>query len=236
MSAGNDRRVLSWDVATGELRATLDECDHAVAALQVSHSGRWVATAGFGQALRICDLTGAGKTRELDCKCPDVRAIAISDDDRYLAVGGRNGRIRIWDLTTDQMEREVQAHRQRIRVMIFRAGGDQLISAGEDRLIRIWNWHTDDQVVTLPRQSGKIMAMVACGEKLLATAGSDNTIRLWDVTARREVSHLTGHTGSVAALAYHKGTLVSGGYDTVLRFWAIPNVSADSLRSAKRVR
>ena len=80
------------------------------------------------------------------------------------------------------------------------------------------------------------MTLVKCGPQVLATAGSDNTIRLWDLAARKELGQLTGHLGSVAALAYQNGTLVSGGYDTFLRFWTVPTQLDEGVRSAERVR
>ena len=57
----------------------------------------------------------------------------------------------------------------------------------------------------------------------MATAGSDNIIRLWDLSTRRELGQLTGHAGSVSALAYQDGILVSGGFDTFLRIWQVPD-------------
>ena len=60
---------------------------------------------------------------------------------------------------------------------------------------------------------------------MVATAGSDNLIHLWDLTARRDLGQLPGHTGSVSALAYRDGVLVSGGFDTFVRIWQIPRAT-----------
>ncbi len=235
VSSGNDRRVIMWDVATGQQLKTLAVHDHAVDAVAFSHSGRWVATAGFEKSVSILDTTGQAPTRVLECVCGDIRALAISEDDRYLAAGGRDGVIRIWDLQTNKKIREVKAHRQRIRSITFSQQGAQIISGGEDRVVRIWNWNTDDQAVELPRLPCKILTLVACGPRILATAGSDNTIRLWNLTTRQQLGQLTGHTGSVAALDFRNGTLVSGGFDTLLRVWTVPTTADDGVRSAQRV-
>ena len=71
---------------------------------------------------------------------------------------------------------------------------------------------------------------------MVATAGSDNLIHLWDLTARRDLGQLPGHTGSVSALAYRDGVLVSGGFDTFVRIWQIPPQLDEGVRSAQRVK
>ena len=189
--------MLLWDVATGSLKGKLAEHRHAIGTVAFSHSGRWLATAGFEDKLCILDLAQGSAEQEIACRCTDMCAIAISDDDRYVAVGGRDGTIRIWDLAELQLVRENKAHAQRIRAIAFAQEGKQLISGGEDRLVRVWNWQTDDQSFTLPEQPAKILALVNCGPQTVATAGSDNIIRLWDLSARRELGQLTGHAGSV---------------------------------------
>jgi WD40 repeat protein len=236
VSSGNDRQVLLWDVAQARLEAVLAVHDHAIDAVAFAHSGQWVATAGFEDKLCILDLTGDRAKRDLHGPCRDIRAIAISRDDRHVVVAGRDGMIRVWDVRAERLVREVAAHTQRVRALTFAQEDSQVISGGEDGVVRIWNWHTDDPGATLPRQPAKVMALVMCGPRVLATAGSDNAIRLWDLATRRELASLTGHTGSVAALAYQDGILASGGFDTYLRLWQVPELIDEGVRSAVRVR
>jgi WD40 repeat protein len=236
VSAGDDRRVLLWEIATGTLKGQLAEHKHAVGTVAFSHSGRWLVTAGFEDKLCILDVTQRSDEQEMTCGCSDLRAIAISDDDRYVAVAGRDGTIRIWDLTRRELVRERKAHALRIRAIAFAQDGKQLISGGEDRMVRVWNWQTDDQCFTLPEQPAKVLALVKCGTHIVATAGSDNVIRLWDLSTRNELGQLTGHVGSVSALAYQDGILVSGGFDTFLRIWQVPEQVDEGVRSAQRVQ
>jgi WD40 repeat protein len=236
VSSGNDRCVLLWDVNSGSLSERLAEYDHAIDAVAFSHGGQWVATAGFEDKLSIVDLAEGRAERAFACGCRDVRALVISDDDRYIALGGRDGIIRVWDVAESRLVREAAVHALRIRALEFAEAGTQIISGGEDRSVRIWNWQTDDQSYTLPPQPAKILALVNCGPHVVATAGSDNIIRLWDLSARRELGQLTGHTGSVSALAFRDGILVSGGFDTFLRIWHVPNQVGEGVRSAQRNR
>ncbi|MFO7903920.1 MAG: WD40 repeat domain-containing protein [Planctomycetota bacterium] len=234
VSSGNDRHVIMWDVATERAKRTLAVRDQAMNAITFSHSGRWVATAGFGGEICILDTTGEASRRFLETDCRDIRTLAISDDDLYLAAGGRDGIIRLWNLETRQVTHQVNSHQQRIRAMTFAQDGTRIISGGEDGMVRIWNWKTDKQSVELPRLPCKVMALVTCGRQILATAGSDNMVRLWNLATREELARMSEHTGSVVALDYRDGTLVSGGFDTSLRVWTVPTSLDEGIRSAHR--
>jgi len=235
ISAGNDGQVLAWDASTGTERAKLAAHGQAVEALAISHDGRWMVTAGFQDPIRIYALGIGTMLREIECPCRDIRALVISADDRYWAAGGRDGVTRVWDAAMGRMIAHAAAHRRRIRAMAFTAGGTQLVSAGEDRQIRVWNWQAGDAAFSLPINA-KILSIALCDGTTIAAGCSDNVIRLWDRATRQPIGTLAGHTGSVAALAYRDGILVSGGYDTVLRFWPLPATADATVRSASRAR
>ncbi len=67
------------------------------------------------------------------------------------------------------------------------------------------------------------MSLAYVGPQTLATGSSDNSIQLWNVINGREERRLSGHHGSVSALAFEprSGLLVSGSYDTTLRVWQL---------------
>jgi len=80
-----------------------------------------------------------------------------------------------------------------------------------------------------------MMAVAFVGPNRLATGGSDDVIRIWDLVARQEVERLSGHTGSVMALAYRGGTLVSAGFDATVRVWR-PRINASSESRTPKTR
>ncbi len=157
-----------------------------------------------------------------------MRCVKYSPDGSRLAAAGRNGRIRVWQ--TDDMSTawNVQGHRQRIRALAFSPDGRRLASAGEDRVTRIWNADTGEMEMELTSSRAKLMAAVFITDERLATAGSDNMIRVWDLRTGGQQSVLAGHSGSVAALDYRDGLLVSGSYDTTVRLWR-PEVDMEEL-------
>ena len=231
-SAGNDRRILEWNPAIGKLVSEWKRLDHAIAALAVSHSGAYVAAVGFGSSIDIFDAASGERVKQFESPSSDLRAVEFSPDDTTLAVGGRDGVVRVWSFERGAVIREVPAHTQRVRSVSFSPDGRWLVSAGEDRTAHVTDLLAErerrkkaDRV--LPKRPGKIMAAVFCSDSLLAVAGSDNAIRLWDLESGKEIGCLRGHTGSVVAIDYRDGFLVSGSYDTTVRIWESQEEVAD---------
>ena len=80
-----------------------------------------------------------------------------------------------------------------------------------------------------PRRQ-KVFSLAYTGQQQLASGGTDNAIRLWNVSLQTETHRMTGHTGTVAVLAFdpvHR-VLVSGSFDTTVAIWNLP-VASDSV-------
>ena len=225
VSSGNDHHVVVWNTETGEKRREYSKLSHVVTSVVFSHDGTLVAVVGFGDQLRIIDGTTGDLLREYSCPGPDMRAVNFSPDDEIIVGGGRNGKVRLWNSADGSILSEFTAHSQRVRDVAISADGILLATCGEDRKVVI-SHVVGEQAFELPRQSAKVMTLVFCGLNQLATAGSDNTIHIWDLTTRQEIETLTGHTGTVAVLAYHNDILVSSGFDASVRVWT-RNPSAD---------
>jgi WD40 repeat protein len=217
-TAGHDRRVFIWNVTRGVVIRELTEPDEAVSSLTFSHDGSLLAVAGFQKQLWLYDVRSFGLRRILACPCGDIRAVAFSHDDRLLACGGRNGLIRMFDLADGAELLTFAAHRQRIRAVTFSRDDRRLVTCGEDCSISVWNASSGAAEFTLATP-GKVMAMVAHAPDRLATGGTDNCVTLWDLARKRRIARLKGHSGSVVALDYHAGILVSGAYDATVRVW-----------------
>ena len=59
------------------------------------------------------------------------------------------------------------------------------------------------------------------GADILVAGDSLNSIRVWNREDASEIFRGYGHTGTIAALYFDldKGELLSGGFDTTVRFW-----------------
>ena len=161
VSAGNDRRVLLWDIETGSC-AVLGEARSRGGGRGLQSPGKWVATAGFeGQAL---PAGFAARRRRNGTWTPAVPTFAPGQFLRTIATSRwAGGMVRsvCGICRKDRIARTCHVHRLRIRGIAFAQEDQQIITGSEDRTVRIWNWQTDEQVTALPPQPSKILGVGA---------------------------------------------------------------------------
>jgi WD40 repeat protein len=228
-SAGHDR-IVRLSNQSSNLVAGPMPIGEAVAAVAIHPSGQQLAAVGFGDTLRILNVSDGQSIQTFECAGVDQRALAFSPDGERIAAAGRNGRIRVWGLSSGIKERDIETDGRPIRSLAFSPNSQLLAAAGEGAQIRSFDAATGQARTVLEARPAKIYAIAFVNDTTLATAGSDNLIRVWDLVTAQPTILLTGHTGTVSSLVVGSaGTLlVSGSYDTTIRVWDLPTVATQS--------
>jgi WD40 repeat protein len=223
-SAGHDGRIVLWESRTGTALGEVS-LPFAISALAFDQEASRLFVVGFGDRLQILDVSPRQWLSPWKCPSSDMRALACCAERGVVAAGGRNGLVRVWN-TDGRVLQEYAAHRQRVWGLTFSADGRYLVSCGEDGTVRVSRLGAqEDFVLEIP--GSKVMSVVFCGPDELATGGSDNRIHIWNLPRRQETAVLSGHTGSIAALASRGEILVSAGFDTTVRVWTRSGKLAD---------
>lgn len=241
VSVGADRSVCLWSFAgENEPQEHRRLAGGSLQAVAWRPDGQAIATAGFGDTLRLFDLLDEdAPPTEMACACQDTRAVAFSPDGRWIAAAGRNGVVRMWDLVASGGSRDLPSDGRRVRALAFSPDGETLAAGGDGPAVRLWRIEdgvvgtTPDELLIRP---GKIHSLTFVEESVLAAGGTRNEVRLWDTDARSVRETLTGHTGTVAALAVSEDgrRLVSGSFDTTVRVWDLDQAAAAQPRTAAR--
>lgn len=241
-SAGDDGRILVWDVTSGAIVHQIGgrklppgeieprpglaappgtDCIYSV--LYSPDSKRLVA-AGYHRSVRLYHASTGQLQQTLDCPVDNARAVAFSPDGSLLAAGGCHGQIRIWNTADGSVARDLDAGPARIRAVAFSRDGELVAAAGDGPLLRIWDVATGTDRHAFVARPGRILALVFLRPNEVATGSSDNVIRIWNLDTEHEVYRLVGHEGSVSALEFNAAgsALVSGSFDTTVRFWKVP--------------
>lgn len=224
-TAGNDRQLIIWDLTGTAPRPTVIATHPAaIAAVNWSGDGAMIATVGFEDRIRVYSVASGSLVHEIKGHDLDLRTVGFSPESKLLAVGGRNGSIEIFDSATGTSTGVFPIHSQRVRSLVF-TGARQIASCGDDRMVQLLDIDQPGNVRTLPGHGGKLFSICNIGDGLLATGGSDNTINLWNLSTLESAGKLTGHTGTVTSLDASNGILVSGSYDTRIRFWTTGKIA-----------
>lgn len=235
-TAGSDGVIQIWDVASKKMVRKLPAHPQPIYALAYSPNGQWLAAAGYERAIRIYSTDGRLR-QTLTGPSGDHRALAIAPDGSTLAVAGRNGEVRVWNAVSGALLRDLKTNGRRIRALAFSPDGQWLAAAGDSTSVYLWSAQSNEpRTVSAP--AGQTHALTFCGPGKLATADTDNHVHVWDVNSLVETHRGAGHTGSVSALVYDaaRDTLISGSYDTTIKFWLLSASATPGNRQAETVR
>jgi WD40 repeat protein/DNA-binding SARP family transcriptional activator len=191
-TAGEDLIDL-WDVASGRNVASLPAALGQINALEFSHDGTRIASAGESGNVQVWRLADNQASFVLHNSAP-LWALAFSPEDRRLAFAARDGTTRIADTATGAVALTLTSP-SGVRAVAFSPDGTLLATATDGGLTQIWSLtQTSGQVqVTLSGHSSQVMDVIFSSDgKRVATAGRDGTAKLWDAATGQLLLTLWG--------------------------------------------
>ncbi|QDV43189.1 WD domain, G-beta repeat [Stieleria neptunia] len=234
VSAGNDGQLIIWNRDDSFREFHRIQRAPALACVRFSPDGQEIAAVGFENKVHLFGRTKDADQPQAECDCTDLRAVDYSSDGKLLAVAGRSGYLHLFDRETNKLIDNYWIHNGRIRDLKFNASSPVVVTAGEDGSVVMFDTDVKKTVGRIQVTSGKLFSVCILDHQHLVVAGSDNIIRIVNVSLGRVVEKLSGHKGSIAALASSGNALFSGGYDATLRRWELGGFKAGRERIAER--
>ncbi|HVK03184.1 MAG TPA: TIR domain-containing protein, partial [Armatimonadaceae bacterium] len=236
-TAGSDRTVRLWDVASATPRRTLAGFGEQVIAVAFSPDGATLACGGWDQDVTLWSAATGRRMRTLPGHEAQVTAVAFSRDGALLASAGWDGKVWLWDARTGQRLRPLLGHRSGVVSVAFSPDGRRIASGSANGMARVWDVDTGQNLIAL-RGHGRYVQAVAFwpGGRRLVTGDAQGGVRVWSATRlenEREQSALRGHGGPATTVDFQPGggLLASGGQDRTVRLW-----DADTGRAARVLR
>jgi WD40 repeat protein len=209
VSAGEDRRPIVWDVATGQKLRELREHKAAVRALAISDDGRWVATAA-GDEVNVWTLDGKLVHTLFFDRSATLTTVAFSPQAAYVEAGADDGTLLSWDIQTGQgiSWRKLPtaitaiAHSPRDGALVVAAASQVEIFP------RVVKDHIQRYGASVSLDSPGEVRSVAFSDdgSLVITAGGDGA-KIWDVRTGKLVATRDAHGHALGALALRGSTL-----------------------------
>jgi WD40 repeat protein/serine/threonine protein kinase len=222
-SAGVDRTVRLWDLATGRLQHTLTGHHGAVQTVAFSPDSKRVVSGGDDRTVRVWDAVAGKELHTLTGHDSTVRHVAFAPDGASIASAEIAGFVRLWDGGSGTLLHHFRGD-GRCLCVAFSPDGKTLV-AGDGDSIRLWDVGTSSSVATLSGHRGGVcsVAFHPDGQTLVSTGNSpDSTVRVWDLATRTEKHRLLGHGGPVESGVWRADgeLLVScGGLDGIVQLW-----------------
>ena len=144
-TAGYDRTVRLWDVASQTELRTLSGHNDAVYDVAFHPGGKILASASGDRTVKLWDVATGKRLDTLGQSLKELYTLAFHPSGRWLAAGGVDNRIRVWKISksaaegTNPLAYARFAHEAAILRLVYSTDGRTLVSSGEDRLVKIWH-------------------------------------------------------------------------------------------------
>lgn len=144
-TAGYDRSLKLWDVASGRLLRSIDVHNGAILDVAWHPSGGLLATASADETVKLWRTHDGLRLDTLNQPQGEVSGVAFTPDGGRVIAAGRDKRIHVWKLVsvdrpaTNPLLEARFAHEGPIVAMALSADGRALVTSAEDRSLTIWS-------------------------------------------------------------------------------------------------
>ncbi|HEV7682045.1 MAG TPA: caspase family protein [Pyrinomonadaceae bacterium] len=232
-SAGSDRNIKLWEVATWREIRSVSASKDSINSISFSRDNRSLASAsgsgsvaGLENGIKLWKVETGQQAGNFAGRTNRSYGITVSPDGRrlaYITTNTRTTLINIWDLKLGQKIHvfEVSAW---LFSIVFSPDGTRLLGGCRDGTAKLFDANSG-QLITVfrPHNDTVFSAAFSRDGKRMATACGDKTIRVWDVSSGSVLRTLTGHTDEVLSVAFNpRGDLLaSTGMDKSIRLWDV---------------
>ncbi len=230
-SAGADEIVHLWDLTSFQELRTLAGHDPRyprmplLTSVAFSPDGKTVAS-GDGATIYLWD-TATGKERgRLQGHCGPVHFVGFFGAQR-LASAGWDHTIRLWDLATGKELLARKGPEGAIEYLAFSPDGRFVATAGEDALVRLWDAVRAREIrrfQPVPNLRGWVKSLAFAPDGQSVAGVANDAVYFWDTATgnvRRMWPENTPNKIACLAFAPDGKTLVTGGWDKLIRVWDV---------------
>lgn len=168
----------------------------------LSADGRYAASGGLDQAVRVWNLTSGKPEAILKGHTKQIWGVAFHPNSRQVASTSWDATARLWDIKS-ATESKRFTHPVDVNGLAMSRDGSQLLVGCDNRQPYLWNVSTGDEVKRFNGFTNYVYAVAFAPDGRHIAAGSaDKSIRVYDLTTGNQVRVIEGQTNSVQALAF----------------------------------
>ncbi len=194
VAAGTDGVIRVWDVASGQMRRTLNGHTNSVYKAEFSPNDKLIASSSRDTTARIWDFAAGRELYKLTgFKC-SVKSVAFSPDGKTLVAVGNDGMLKLWNVETGK-ELKSLVHTDSpdvdasIYSVVFSRNGRKIYAGNGDGTISEWDAATGKETRNWKAHRETIIALAFNSDySLLASDGyNEANVKLWDAKTWREL-------------------------------------------------
>ena len=195
VTAGNDRMIKVWDLASGVLRVTLTGHTHNIRAVRVHPQLKYLFSAGEDNMVKCWDLEQNKVIRHYHGHLSGVYCMDVQD--QYLFTGSRDATVRMWDIRTRGCVHVLGGHSHTVQAVAAQASAPEVISGSTDATVRLWDIRTGRTYKTLTHHKKGIRSIsIHPTENAFASCAPDH-VKVWNSPEGDFQRNMDGHSGAI---------------------------------------
>jgi WD40 repeat protein/serine/threonine protein kinase len=203
-SASSDKTVRVWDVATGQLSATMAGHEQAVHCVQFAAGTTQFASGSADGSVRLWNVEHNRATTSYLAADLELSAVAIGGDGTNVVIGSSYpGTIEVIDANTGNRLQQIDGPEDSVLALAMAPDGNHFaVAFEEDISVCIGDLATGRLGEPLRGHDASVrcLAWAADGATLFSGA-EDRTVRVWDVASNKQRGDAWMHDGEITALA-----------------------------------
>lgn len=200
-TAGYDRDIHLWDVASGKLLRSMTAHNGAVYDLAFSPDGTVLASASGDGTCKLWRVATGERLDTLNQPEAEQYRVAFTPDSQHLVAAGADNRIRLWRFvskTAPKLNPLLQTkfgHEDAIVDLAISPDGKQLVTTSADRSLKLWSLPAVEPVKDFGPQSDVLAALAFAGRSdMLFASRLDGSQERIDLVERIKIDP-NGKTG-----------------------------------------
>ena len=219
-TAGQDRTVRLWRVATGKQMAILRGHEDEVNALAFAPDGTWLVTAGDDCSVRCWDAHTGEPIETIYNHGQPVFAVDVSPDGRRIVSAGNGGLVRLWDVEEHKVVGAIELGPS-IDEVAFSPDGQRLGLVGFHAAYTFSADRLEQMSTRTPIPDSPCCQAFAPKHEQLAIGTHDGMVEICDGASLSLRNRWRAHDNEVECLRFSPDgcVLASCGRDGTIRFW-----------------
>jgi WD40 repeat protein len=204
ISCGHDKKVLEWDLATGQQRVL--GVRSMTAAADFSPDGSILAESVYNDpCIRLRDTATGKELLILETPAKQYRELCFAPGGKLLASSTKDG-IRLWDLTTGKTLHHFQQEQFSPSPVAFSPDGTLLAFGGNDQTIRLVDVATGKKVRHWQRPEDflRILLFSPDGQSLISYGNPGSDLTVWATATGKQLAQFKGFE-RILCLAFSPG-------------------------------
>jgi WD40 repeat protein len=198
-----------------------------ITALAFSPDGKRLASASWGDSVKVWDATSGADLPTLRGHTSTVHAVAYSPDGTQLAsaaatLSPESGEVKLWDAKSNSEITTLRGHTAAVSAMAYSPDGTRIATASNGT-VKVWDTRSGVQVASLPVVHHFLTTVVFSPDGKCLASASGLEVKLWDVRSGTNIITLHGTGGPVAYSP--DGTRIATNSGDTVKVW---NATSDN--------